>query len=123
VRLGETLVPEEMAMQAQEDRREQRLELARQWRHSGMKALAFAQEHGVTPWTLYYWRERLTSQDHPKGPRRRSRRVTLAPVHVVTQDSGADLEIVLAGGDRVRVAASVSPDRLRRVVQVLRTGC
>jgi transposase-like protein len=114
-------VPEELAMQAQEDRRKQMLELARQWRDSGMKARAFAKEHGVTAWTLYYWRERLTREEHPKGPRRQSRRVTLAPVHVVTPDSGADLEIVLAGGDRVRVAASVSPDRLRRVVQVLRT--
>ena len=56
------LVPEEIAMQAQEDRRQQMLELARQWRDGGMSARAFAEGHGVTPWTLYYWRERLTKR-------------------------------------------------------------
>jgi len=35
-------------MQAQEDRRSMMLDLARRWRDSGVKARAFAQEHGVT---------------------------------------------------------------------------
>lgn len=112
-------------MQAQEDRRSTMLELARRWRESGATARAFAQEQGVTPWTLYYWRQRLAGQDRPTRRRRRSRRVTLAPVHVVAgaRDVGGDLEILLASGDRVRVAAGVSVDTLRRVVQVLRTAC
>jgi hypothetical protein len=101
------------------------LELARRWRESGVRARVFAQEQGVTPWTLYYWRQRLASPDRPTRRRRRSRRVTLAPVHVVAGagDVGGDLEILLAGGDRVRVAAGVSADTLRRVLQVLRTAC
>jgi transposase-like protein len=112
-------------MQAQDDRRNTRLELARQWRDSGAPARAFAQEHGVTAWTLYYWRKRLALQDRPARRRPRSRRVQLAPVHVMTmaEDVGSDLEIVLASGDRVRVSPQVSVDTLRRVVQVLRTAC
>jgi hypothetical protein len=110
-------------MPAPDDRRNQMLDLARQWRVSGVKARAFAQEHGITPWTLYYWRERLADQERPTRRRKPGRRVTLAPVHVVAsaaRDESGALEIVLAGGDRVRVSEGVSPEALRRVVQVLR---
>jgi hypothetical protein len=111
-------------MQAQEDRRSTMLDLARQWRSSGKKAGMFAAEHGITPWTLYYWAKRLARQERPTRRRRRSRRVTLAPVHVLASNgSGNDLEVMLAGGDRVRVPADVSAETLRRVIQVLRTEC
>jgi hypothetical protein len=118
-------VPEEISMQAPEDRRQQRLELARQWRQSGLNARAFAEGHGVTPWTLYYWRERLTKEERPLHRRRRSSRVKLAPVHVVTSADlgGGDLEVILAGGDRVRVCARASADLVRRVRDALRTAC
>src|SRR5207302_2032667 len=108
-------------MQAQEDRRNQMLDLARRWRASGTKARAFAQEHGVTPWVLYYWRQRLAREDPPVRRLRRTRRVTLAPVHVVTDapDGGDGVEITLASGDRVRLSAGVSTDLLRHVLQVL----
>ena len=110
-------------MQAQDDRRRARLELARQWRDSGAKARAFAQEHGVTPWTLYYWRKRLTQQEPPASRRRRTRQVKLAPVQIVASDGSDDLEIQLAGGDRVRVRAGVSTEALQRVIHALRTAC
>ena len=112
-------------MPALDDRRNKMLDLARRWRDSGRRARAFAQEQGVTPWTLYYWRQRLANPDRPIRRRRRSRRrVTLAPVHVVASDgSSGELEVVLAGGDRVRVPADVSAEALRRVIQVLRTAC
>ena len=112
-------------MQAQEDRRSTMLDLARQWRDSGVKARAFAQEHGVTSWTLYYWRKRLARDERPARRRRRTRRVKLAPVHVMAsaEGHGGDLEVMLANGDRVRVPPGVSADTLRRVVEVLRTAC
>jgi hypothetical protein len=82
----------------------------------------FAQEHGITTWTLYYWRKRLARQERPA--RRRPRRVTLAPVHLMTAAADAgDLEIVLVSGDRVRVSAGASVETLSRVVQTLRTAC
>ena len=112
-------------MRAQDDHRKAMLELVRRWRRSGAAAQAFAQEHAVTPWTLYYWEKRLAGQDRSTRRRRRSRPVTLAPVHVVASADagGADLEVLLAGGDRVRVPAGVSADTLRRVVEALRTAC
>jgi len=111
-------------MPAPDDRRDQMFDLARRWRDSGMKARAFAQEAGVTPWVLYYWRQRLTGQARPVR-RRRPRRVSLARVRVVPAESAehADLEIHLVSGDRVRVAADVSIETLRRVVEVLRAAC
>ena len=111
-------------MPAPDDRRQQMLDLARQWQGSGASARVFAQEQGVTPWTLYYWRDRLTTEHRPRY-RRRRRRVKLAPVHIVMGKEAVsdDLEIVLTCGDRVRVPAAVSAETLRRVLQVLRTGC
>jgi hypothetical protein len=111
-------------MPAPDDRRDKMLDLARRWRESGMKARAFAQEQGVTPWVLYYWRQRLTPQVRP-ARRRRSRRVRLARVRVVSdgRNESEDLEIVLVSGDRVRMPAGASVETLRRVVQVLRGGC
>src|SRR5947208_2649195 len=61
-------------MQAQEDRRSAMLDLARRWRESGAKARVFAQEHGITAWTLYYWRQRLAQEERPARRRRRSPR-------------------------------------------------
>jgi transposase-like protein len=110
-------------MQAQDDRRNQMLDLARRWQASGTKARAFAQEHGVTPWVLYYWRQRLARDDRPgRRRRRRARSVTLAPVHVVT-DADSGIEITLVNGDRVRVSAGVPPDLVGQIVRVLRQPC
>jgi transposase len=117
-------------MPAPNDRTDHMLDLARRWRESGQSARAFAQEQGVTAWTLYYWRERLVGGHTRRTRRRRKRRsappVSLAPVQVVTSNgekSQSDVEILLASGDRVRVTASVSAETLRRVVAILRTPC
>jgi hypothetical protein len=123
------LVPEEIRMPAPNDRTDRMLDVARRWRESGQSARAFAQEQGVTPWTLYYWRERLAGEKARPARRRKPRassRVSLAPVHVVTsggEESRSDVEILLASGDRVRVTARVSVETLRRVVQILRAPC
>jgi hypothetical protein len=109
-------------MPAQDDRRSQMLDLARRWQASGTKARPFAQEHGVTPWVLYYWRQRLARDDRPVRRRRRGRPVKLAPVHVVT-DANGGIEITLVSGDRVRVSAGVSADLVSEIVRVLRRPC
>jgi hypothetical protein len=111
-------------MQAQNDRRSAMLDLARRWRDSGAKARVFAQEHGITAWTLYYWRKRLAREERPARRRRSTPRVRLAPVRLVASDGhGNDLEVILAGGDRIRVPAGISAETLRCVIQVLRTAC
>jgi hypothetical protein len=85
-----------------------------------------AQKHGVTPWTVYYWRDRLAKPDRPKRRSRRAPRVKLAPVRLVAPaaaEKGGDVEVILVSGDRVRMSTAVSAETLRCVIQVLRTGC
>ena len=45
--------------EAQTVHRTKMLALARAWQDSGAPARLFAQEHCVTTWTLYYWRQRV----------------------------------------------------------------
>jgi transposase-like protein len=92
---------------------------------SGASARAFAQEHGITTWTLYDWRQRVVRDERSARRRRGPRRVRLAPVHVMpaAESLGSDLEIVLANGDRVRVSNRVSVETLRSIVEVLRAAC
>jgi transposase-like protein len=115
-------------MPATDERRTAMFDLVRRWRESGAAARAFAQEHGVTPWTLYYWRQRLATEERPaRQPSRRSRvrpkKTTLVPVRIVPEDTSGALELILTTGDRVRVPATVAVDALRRVVQILRMPC
>ena len=47
----------------------------------------------MTAWTLYYWWQRLASQDRPlRRRRRRSRGVKLAAGHVVTMAKDEAIE-------------------------------
>jgi hypothetical protein len=115
-------------MPASDERRTAMFDLVRRWRESGTPARVFAQEHGVTPWTLYYWRERLVNEERPVRRPARRRRVRLketklVPVRIVPEDTGGGLELILTTGDRIRVRVDVGGDVLRRVVQVLRTAC
>ena len=113
-------------MATPEARRQQMLDLVRRWRESGVKARTFAKEHGVTAWTLYYWRQRLDGAPAKHQRRRRpTPRTTLAPVHVVMdQVPRADgLEILLASGDRLRASADVSTETVRGVLRLLRARC
>jgi len=102
-----------------------RARLVAQWRESGKSAREFARDHGVTPWILYYWRERLAAlRDQTRQPE--AGRRAWVPVHVVSDDdpqTGGEVEVILATGDRLRVRANVTTDTLRRVVDVLRTVC
>ncbi len=109
-------------MEGQEDRRARMMGLVQQWRESGKSARVFAREQGVTPWTLYYWRE-VASHDRAARRRRRSptRRGSLVPVRVINgSHPDGELEVILATGDRVRVPASVSLERFHRVLQVVK---
>jgi hypothetical protein len=118
-------VQEAIMTQAQEDHRSKMLELAHQWRESGASARMFAQEHGITTWTPYYWRQRVVRHERSTHRRRRPRRVRLAPVHLMpaAETVGSHVEILLASGDRVRVSNQVSVETLRGVVQLLRATC
>jgi hypothetical protein len=114
-------------MEVPENRHAKMVALVQQWKESGKGAREFARKNGVTPWVLYYWRQRAASQT-PEA-RRRKRRLPrqpvrsarLMPVRVIGEPADAgELEVVLATGDRLRVPANVSLERLHRVLQVVK---
>lgn len=110
-------------MEGQEDRRAKMRALVQQWQESGKSARVFAREQGVTPWTLYYWRQVARDERAAARRQRRSpeRRVSLVPVRVITDaKDDSELEVILATGDRVRIPPSVSLERFHGVLQVLK---
>jgi hypothetical protein len=106
------------------DQRERMTALIRKWRSSGQTKAEFVRASGVSRGKLEYWVRRL-------GGARASRRVqrrgapSLIPVRVadLTPGSGGEIEILLTDGDRVRVSPEVPAEALRRVIEVLRSGC
>ena len=84
--------------------------LARQ-RQSGLSIRAFCRQEAVCAHTLYIWRRRLG----------RSQAVKFAVVklHPEPQASGA-LEVMLPGGERLRITGAIDAAALRTVLAVLR---
>lgn len=87
------------------------------WRGSGESAAAFARRHDVDPQRLLRWAKDL------EGPRDL---VRFHPVKLVHRGASAVLsaapptvEIVLVGGERVRVPPGVDPTELRRILDVV----
>lgn len=94
--------------------------LVAQWRTSDESGASFARRHGVRPWTFWYWSRKVSVVDPSMSP---AARPTFVPVHVVPSVDTGVIEVVLAGGDRLRVHAGVSGDLLRAVVTALRPPC
>lgn len=91
--------------------------LVARWRKSDESGASFARRHGVRPWTFWYWsRKVLGDRSTPPAP------PTFVPVHVAPSvETG--IEVVLAGGDRLRIRAGASADLVRAVVAALRPPC
>ena len=104
--------------------RERMRQLIRLWRASGKRKAEFVRAHRVSRGKLEYWVRRL---GEPRPGRRSGRReaLSLVPVRVRETETvqPAEIEILLATGDRVRVRAEVPAEALRQVVSVLRQGC
>lgn len=94
---------------AQGERREFWRQVIGQQEKSGQSVRAFCRERGIGEHSLYMWRQRL----------RREAPVTFALVQ--TNRAAAEpamLELLLAGGDRLRIPAEANA--LRTVLAVLR---
>jgi hypothetical protein len=108
--------------------REWRKRLQR-WAESGLGPAEFAEREGVTVSTLYRWARRLGEGPVRRGRGRPSKGMQPAvfPV-VVTSDAGLVLgpppvlEVVLRGGEVVRVPRGFDDDTLVRVVRALGGG-
>jgi hypothetical protein len=90
-----------------------RQRLAR-WRRSQLSVAAFCQREGLDPGHFYRWRQRLAARD--------TQEPAWVPVEVLAEPTGsADsvLEVLLAGGQRLRVPRGFDPATLRQVLAVL----
>lgn len=82
---------------------------------SGLSVKQFCEERGLTAWSFYDWRKRL--------------RESAAPVRFALVERGwgsekpaasADMEIVFAGGEQLRIRSGVDGATLRIVIEALR---
>ena len=110
--------------------RERRKRLVAKWRRSGQSAAAFADRHGISPWALYSWANRRWPPQGSLGRGTRAGAPGFLPVRLVGAEHSDPpartegvVEIVLRGGDVVRVVGEVSAERLRSVVTAVRQAC
>jgi hypothetical protein len=88
------------------------VELIRQHEQSGAAVKVFCRDRGVSEPSFYSWRKRLAT----------SQPVRFALVDAGTADRNdhAPVELILASGDRVRIAPGADAATLRTVLNVLR---
>ena len=99
-----------MAETRSEKRRQQWRQRIAEQERSGLSARRFCREHGLGEHSFYWWRKRLGQQQ---------------PVRFALVDRGpaqqeASLELVLTGGERLRIGAGVDATTLRTVLETLR---
>ena len=86
---------------------------------SGQSAAAFARSRGIRTWRLYHALNRRSGK-----LRRRERKAAFVPVKVIDAlavSSPSSLELLLAGGHRLRIGTDFDAVLLRRVVEALGT--
>lgn len=102
---------------------------------SGETIAEYARKRGLNPWVLYDWRRRLGASAKPAptsgkpaaGPSASTGGAFL-PVRITQPQTSMPpsaelLEVVLAGGRRVRVPANFDDAALRRLVSILEEVC
>jgi transposase len=85
----------------------------REWQASGLTVRDFCARHALAQPTFYAWRRQL---------QQREAACTFVPVRVVPDQEPTpvtSLEVVLAGGRRVRVTPGFDPATLRQLLAVL----
>lgn len=83
---------------------------------SGLSVRAWCRKHGEKDAAFYWWRRELARRDVEEA------RPTFVPVRVtgdMATDTGGGIEILLAGGRRVRVRGRVDRQALADVLAVL----
>jgi hypothetical protein len=81
---------------------------------SSLSVKQFCHEHGLAECSFYSWRKRL----------RHTEPVRFAVVESVPQQeraAGADLELMLSSGERLRISSGVDGATLRTVLEALRS--
>jgi hypothetical protein len=99
-------------------------EIVDRWRRSGMTGRLFAEQEGINVSTLFGWSRKLRpSTDTPTM----TGTSMLLPVTILEPSAPAPapsrmLEVLLPGGEIVRVPPDIAPEQLARVVRALRRG-
>ncbi len=99
------------AIEAVSARQKRWAELVRQQSQSGLSVSAFCREHGVSDQSFYNWRKRLADSEPV--------RFALVEANAPVSRDGL-LELILASGDRLRIAVGTDAATLRTVLSVLR---
>ena len=87
-------------------------ELIRQHGQSKLSVSAFCREHGVSDQSFYNWRKRLSGNEPV--------RFALVEANASVTKESLPVELILASGDRLRIASGTDAVTLRTVLQVLR---
>jgi transposase-like protein len=87
-------------------------ELIRQQLQSGTSVSAFCRDRGFSDQAFYYWRKRLSGRERV--------RFALVAAGAATTSEHAPIELLLASGDRLRIAPGTDALTLRTVLNVLR---
>jgi hypothetical protein len=96
----------------QEERRQLWCKLIAQHEQSGLSVRAFCQQHRTSEYSFYHWRKRLAEQLPMKFALVETNRAAPAAV--------AAVEVILASGERLRIAPGIDAATLRLVLSVLR---
>ncbi len=90
---------------------------------SGQSAASFARSRGVPSWRLYHALNRRRGKSRARVAAPATSAPALLPVHLIERATSAApapaLEILLAGGHRIRVGADFDARLLRRVIEAL----
>jgi transposase len=84
------------------------------WQNSGLSVRAFCDCHGLAQPSFYAWRRELKQRD--------AATTTLVPVRVIPDSEPApagSVDVVLAGGRRLRVTPGFDPATLRQLLALL----
>ena len=87
-------------------------ELIGQQRQSGLSVSAFCRDRSFSEQAFYYWRKRLSDREPV--------RFALVAAGATTPVDPAPIELLLASGDRLRIAPGTDALTLRTVLNALR---
>jgi transposase-like protein len=87
-------------------------ELIRQHEQSKLSVTAFCREHGISDQSFYNWRKRLSGSEPV--------RFALVEAGAPVTNDKTPIELILAGGDRLRIPPGIDAATLRTVLSVLR---
>jgi hypothetical protein len=87
-------------------------ELIRQQQESGLAVSVFCRNRGFSDQAFYYWRKRLSVREPV--------RFALVAADAATTTDAAPIELLLASGDRLRIAPGADALTLRIVLNILR---